>query len=291
MNANIVLQPIGKKSVVLRGRSTILGNLGLLTIWGLFMEIKELFSLKEKTALVTGAAQGLGREIALALAQNGASLVLSDIQKPDVTAEAVQKTGARWLSLQADITAEDQVKALVEKSVSQYGKIDILINNAGVSQLSYTATEDLSQKEWDAIIGTNLTGTFLACKHVGKAMITGGGGSIINIATTAGITGVPRAPAYCASKAGVILLTKSLALEWARHQIRVNAVAPHYLETPLTEELRSSGKVYHSLLKQIPMGRFGKPSEIVGAVLMLASQAGSYMTGTVTVADGGYLAQ
>jgi NAD(P)-dependent dehydrogenase (short-subunit alcohol dehydrogenase family) len=257
----------------------------------LLMEASKLFTLKGKTALVTGAAQGLGREIALALAQNGAALVLSDIQNPEETADAVQKTGARWMTVQADITDEDQVRTVAQRAVSEYGRVDILINNAGVSQLSYTATEDLSKKQWDTIIGINLTGTFLCCKHVGKGMITGGGGSIINIATTAGITGVPRAPAYSASKAGVILLTKSLALEWAKYHIRVNAVAPHYLETPLTEGLRESEKVYASLVRKIPMGRFGKPSEMIGAVLYLASQASTYTTGTVIVADGGYLAQ
>ena len=255
------------------------------------MEVGESFSLKGKTALVTGSAQGLGKEIALALAKNGASLVLSDIQHPEATAQAVEETGAPWIAVQADITDEDQVRAMAERSASECGKVDILINNAGVSQLSYTATEDLSRTEWETIIGVNLTGTFLACKHVGKKMIAGGGGSIINIATTAGITGVPRAPAYSASKAGVILLTKSLALEWARYHIRVNAVAPHYMETPLTEGLRASEKVYAGLVKQIPMGRFGKPSEIAGAVLFLASQASTYTTGTVIVADGGYLAQ
>jgi len=254
------------------------------------MEIGESFNLKGKTALVTGAAQGLGREIALALARSGASLVLSDIQSPEDTAAAVEETGVPWIAVPADITDEDQVKALAERSGSEWGKVDILINNAGVSQLSYTATEDLSKAEWETIIGINLTGTFLVCKHVGKKMIAGGG-SIVNIATTAGITGVPRAPAYCASKAGVILLTKSLALEWARYHIRVNAVAPHYLETPLTEGLRASEKVYAGLVKQIPMGRFGKPSEITGAVLFLASQASTYTTGTVIVADGGFLAQ
>jgi NAD(P)-dependent dehydrogenase (short-subunit alcohol dehydrogenase family) len=122
-------------------------------------------------------------------------------------------------------------------------------------------------------------------------MINNRGGSIVNIATTAGITGVPRAPAYCASKAGVILLTKSLALEWARYNIRVNAIAPHYLETPLTEGLRSSEKVYNGLCKQIPMKRFGKTSELIGTVLLLSSNASSYITGAVIPIDGGYLSQ
>ena len=254
------------------------------------MEAEDLFALQGKTALVTGSAQGLGKAIALALAKSGASLVLSDIQYPEETAEAIEQTGTSWLALEADITDEDQVKALAVRSAAEYGKVDILVNNAGVSQLSYTATQDLSKLEWDTILGINLTGTFLCCKHVGRGMIAGGG-SIINIATTAGITGVARAPAYAASKAGVILLTKSLALEWARYHIRVNAVAPHYLETSLTEGLRASDKIYAGLVKQIPMRRFGKPSEITGAVLFLASQASSYTTGTVILADGGYLAQ
>ena len=122
-------------------------------------------------------------------------------------------------------------------------------------------------------------------------MIGSGGGSIINISTTAGITGVPRAPAYCASKAGIILLTKSLALEWVKYNIRVNAIAPHYLETELTNGLRASEKVYDGLLQQIPMRRFGKPAEIIGTILLLSSSASSYITGTVIVMDGGYLAQ
>jgi len=255
------------------------------------MDVEELFNLKGKIALVTGAARGLGREIALALAESGASLVLSDIRNPMDTAAAVEAAGAPWIAVQADISDEVQVKAMAEKAVSKFGRVDILINNAGASQLSYTTTQDLSKAEWDAIIGINLTGTFLCCKHIGKGMIATGGGSIINIASTAGITGVPRAPAYAASKAGVVLLTKSLSIEWAKHDIRVNAVAPHYLETSLTEGLRKSEKVYAALVKQIPMGRFAKPSEMVGAVLFLASQAANYMTGTVIVADGGYLAR
>lgn len=255
------------------------------------MDVEELFNLKGKIALVTGAARGLGREIALALAESGASLVLSDIRNPMDTPAAVEAAGAPWIAVQADISDEVQVKAMAEKAVSKFGRVDILINNAGASQLSYTTTQDLSKAEWDAIIGINLTGTFLCCKHIGKGMIATGGGSIINIASTAGITGVPRAPAYAASKAGVVLLTKSLAIEWAKHDIRVNAIAPHYLETSLTEGLRKSEKVYAALVKQIPMGRFAKPSEMVGAVLFLASQAANYMTGTVIVADGGYLAR
>ncbi len=255
------------------------------------MNSSDLFRLEGKTALITGSAQGLGREIALGLAQSGCSLVLADIVDPEVTASQIGEIGSRSISVKADISDEAEVENLVGRAISEYKKVDILVNNAGISQLSFTATEDLPVEEWDKIMAVNLRGTFLCCKHVGKRMIQSGGGSIINISSTAGATGVVRAPAYCASKAGAILLTKSLALEWARHHIRVNAIAPHYLETELTKGLRASDKVYQGLVKQIPMRRFAKPSEVVGAVLLLSSAASSYMTGTVVRIDGGFLAQ
>jgi NAD(P)-dependent dehydrogenase (short-subunit alcohol dehydrogenase family) len=255
------------------------------------MDSSELFKLDGKIALVTGSAQGLGQEIALSLAQNGCSLVLADLVYPEETARRIGDIGSRSISVKADISNEAEVKNMVERAISEYKKVDILVNNAGISQLSYTPTEDLPIGEWDKIIAVNLRGTFLCCKHVGKQMIGSGEGTIINISTTAGVTGVPRAPAYCASKAGIILLTKSLALEWVRYHIRVNAIAPHYLETELTKGLRASGKVYEGLVKQIPIRRFAKPAEIVGTVLLLSSPASSYITGTVIVVDGGFLAQ
>jgi len=255
------------------------------------MNSSDLFRLDGKMALVTGSAQGLGREIALGLAQSGCSLILADIVDPEETASHVAETGSHSISVKANVSDETAVRNMVEKAISEYKKVDILVNNAGISQLSFTATEDLPLEEWDKILAVNLRGTFLCCKHVGKQMIGSGGGSIVNIASTAGITGVVRAPAYCASKAGAILLTKSLALEWARYRIRVNAIAPHYLETDLTKGLRASEKVYDGLVKQIPMRRFAKPAEVVGTVLHLASPASSYITGTVIVVDGGYLAQ
>jgi len=253
--------------------------------------MKELFSCEGKTALVTGSAQGLGKDIALGLAHFGAFLVLTDITYPKQTVERIEAMGARCMAVETDISDENQVKALAASAHSACGKVDILVNNAGISQLSYTPTEDLPIKEWDRIVATNLKGTFLCCQKIGKLMIASGGGTIVNIATTAGVSGVPRAPAYCASKAGVILLTKSLALEWARYHIRVNAIAPHYLETELTRGLRESTKVYNSLIRQIPLQRFGKTSEVVGAVVFLCAEASSYVTGAVIPVDGGYLAQ
>ncbi len=255
------------------------------------MEISELFRLDGRVALVTGSAQGLGKDIALTLAQAGASLILADLAVAAETAKQVEAVGAKCISIQADISDEKAVEKLARRSIKEYGKVDVLVNNAGISQLGFIPTEESSIEEWDRVIGVNLRGTFLCCKRIGKEMIKSGGGSIVNVSTTAGINGVPRAPAYCASKAGVNLLTKSLALEWARYHVRVNVVAPHYLETALSEGLRASEKAYTGLVKQIPLRRFGKTSEIVGAVLFLASGASSYMTGSVVVVDGGYLAQ
>jgi NAD(P)-dependent dehydrogenase (short-subunit alcohol dehydrogenase family) len=255
------------------------------------MVIEEYFDLKGKTVLVTGAARGLGKEIALSLARCEASVIISDIEYPQTTEQAIVDMGAGCMATKTDIADEDQLRDLAGRVAAQYGKPDILINNAGISQLSYTPTEDLPVEEWDNVLRVNLRGTFLCCKYLGKLMIDNGGGAIVNIASTAGISGVARAPAYCASKAGVILLTKSLALEWAGYNVRVNAIAPHYLKTDLTGGLRNSDEVYRKLIKQIPMKRFGETSEMVGAIIYLSSKASSYTTGAIITVDGGYLAQ
>ena len=255
------------------------------------MNPSDIFRLDGKIALVTGSARGLGKEIALGLSQYGASLVLADVAYPEKTAEQVAATGAQCIAVKTDISNEAEVKNLSEEATSEFGKVDILINNAGVTQLTYTPTEELPVEEWDQVMGINLRGTFLCCKYLGGSMIKTGGGNIVNIASTAGLVGVQRAPAYCASKAGVILLIKSLALEWAQHNIRVNAIAPHYLETELTKGLRDSHKVHETLLRRIPLKRFGKTRELIGAVLFLSSDTSSYVTGAVMPVDGGYLAQ
>jgi len=255
------------------------------------MILEEYFDLKGKTVLVTGAARGLGKDIALSLARCEASMIISDIAYPRATEQAILAMGARCMATETDVADEDQVRHLAERVAAEYGRPDILINNAGISQLGYTPTEDLPVEQWDNVLRVNLRGTFLCCKYLGKLMIDYGGGAIVNIASTAGITGVPRAPAYCASKAGVILLTKSLALEWARYNVRVNAIAPHYLTTELTGGLRDSDEVYNKLVEQIPMKKFGETSEMIGAVIYLSSKASAYTTGTIIPVDGGYLSQ
>jgi NAD(P)-dependent dehydrogenase (short-subunit alcohol dehydrogenase family) len=253
------------------------------------MNSAELFSLEGKVALVTGCSRGLGQAISLGLAESGCTLILAGVSPPEDTVRRIESIGARCTTVHLDVSDETSVARMVENVFSTYDKVDILVNNAGITQLGHTATEDLSVEEWDKIMTVNLRGTFLCSKYIGKKMIKREGGSIVNIASTGGIKGVPRAPAYCASKAGVILLTKSLALEWARYNIRVNAVAPHYMETDMTKGLMASERVHTALVNQIPMKRFAKPDEIVGAVLFLSSPAATYLTGTVVAVDGGCL--
>ncbi|MEW6141395.1 MAG: 3-oxoacyl-ACP reductase family protein [Thermodesulfobacteriota bacterium] len=255
------------------------------------MVLSEWFQLKDKKAIVTGSSKGLGREIAICLAEQGASLVLADLVHPEETATCIENLGSHCVPIQMDVSDEAAVKEMVTAAVSRLGKIDILVNNAGIIQTGFTPTEDTPVEEWDRVIQVNLRGTFLCSKYVGKEMIGSGGGNIINIASTAGFNGIARAPAYCASKAGVVILTKSLAVEWARYNIRVNAIAPHYLETEMTQGLRNHDKVYDRIIGQIPLRRFATPSEILGTVLLLASPASSYTTGAVFVVDGGFLAQ
>lgn len=249
------------------------------------------FQLNDKTAIVTGSSKGLGREIAVCLAEQGVSPTLADVVYPEETATRIEGIGSRCISIQVDVSDEIAVRDMVKRAVSEFGKIDILVNNAGITQSGVTRTEDTPIEEWDRVIRVNLRGTFLCSRYVGKEMIAAGGGNIINIASTAGFNGVARAPAYAASKAGVVVLTKSLALEWAKYNVRVNAIAPHYLETEMTQGLMAHDEVYERIVSQIPLKRFANPQEILGTVLLLASPASSYMTGSIIAVDGGFLAQ
>jgi len=252
---------------------------------------KVSFGLEGKVAVVTGSAAGLGREIAVAFARHGASLVLADLVPSDETANQIAKTGGRCITVTCDVSNEDAVENMRSKAIAEYKQVDVLINNAGIVQKSFTASEDTPMDDWDRVIRVNLRGTFLCCRQIGKEMVQRRQGSIVNIASTAGFVGIPRATAYCASKAGVVLLTKSLAVEWARYSIRVNAIAPHYLETELTAGVRTAEDVYKGIVKQIPLKRFALPKEVVGTVLLLASDASTYTTGSVIPVDGGFLAQ
>lgn len=255
------------------------------------MDSSGWFQFKNKKAIVTGSAKGLGREIAVCLAEHGVSLIVADVVCPEETAASIERIGSRGIPIQTDVTDEAGVKEMVKKAASEFGRIDILVNNAGIIQDGFIPTEDTPVEEWDRVVQVNLRGTFLCSKYAGKLMIETGGGNIINIASTAGFHGIARAPAYAASKAGVISLTKSLAVEWAKHNVRVNAVAPHYLKTDAIKGVRTHDTVFEQIVRQIPLRRIAEPKEVLGAIMLLASPAASYITGSVMVVDGGFLAR
>lgn len=255
------------------------------------MAVQDLFDLHGEVAIVTGGAQGLGREMSLALAEAGASVVVADmnLEKAKDVAQEIEKLGVQSLAVQVDVTHKDQVEAMVQKTIDVFGKIDILVASAGVGQ--WVKSEEMSLEDWNRVISINLTGLFLCCQAVGREMIKRRKGSIITISSMSGIVAnVPQPQShYNASKGAVIMLTKSLAMEWAPYNVRVNTIAPGYMQTKLVEDLLVQYPEYAKLWRELtPMKRLGKPEEIKGPCVFLASNASSYMTGSVLVMDGGY---
>lgn len=255
------------------------------------MNVIDRFRLDGQTAVVTGAARGLGEAMAIALSEAGADVVVVDVlaERAAKTAEVVRENGVRSTAVEADITDEPQIEALTEQVLDEYGGVDILVNNAGVGGVSLP--RDVSLEEWNEIIETNLTGTFLCCKHLGDAMIETDGGRIVNISSMSGfIANHPQSHiAYTTSKAGVAMLTRNLASEWAEHGIRLNAIAPGYMRTAMTEEAIENHPEWHEYwLSILPAGRLGRPDELGGIVVFLASEASSYMTGEILMYDGGF---
>ncbi len=253
---------------------------------------KDRFSLADRLSIVTGASRGLGQAIALAFAEAGSDLVLvsrSQEGLEQVTAQ-VRTCGRRVLPVPADVSRSEQVEEVVRLSVATFGRIDYLVNNAGVSPV-YTSAEKIPREVWDEILAVNLTGTFLCCQAVGRQMIRQGGGKIINVSSIGGVVGLPRLAAYAASKGGIIQLTRVLAIDWARYGILVNAVAPAFVETDMTAGLRQNPALAEEIRRQIPLGRFAHPEDVVGAVIFLASDAANYITGHCLAVDGGWLAQ
>lgn len=255
------------------------------------MAVQDLFDLHGEVAIVTGGAQGLGKEMGLALAEVGASVVVADmnLEKARDVAQEIEKLGVQSLAVQVDVTQKDQVEAMVQKTIDVFGKIDILVASAGVGQ--WVKSEEMSLEDWNRVISINLTGLFLCCQAVGREMIKRRKGSIITISSMSGIVAnVPQPQShYNASKGAVIMLTKSLAMEWAPYNVRVNTIAPGYMQTKLVEDLLVQYPGYAKLWRELtPMKRLGKPEEIKGPCVFLASNASSYMTGSVLVMDGGY---
>jgi NAD(P)-dependent dehydrogenase (short-subunit alcohol dehydrogenase family) len=245
------------------------------------------FDLSDRVCIVTGAGRGIGRGMAEGLARHGAFVVLTGRTRATLE-EAAAAIGERSMVVTADVSQEAEVLALRDAVLARTGKIDVLVNNAGVNPI-FKGVERTSLAEWQQIIDINLTGVFLCCKHLGGAMTEGG--SVINVSSVAGHGGLPRSVPYCASKGGVELLTKALALDWAKRGVRVNTLAPGWVDTDLTHGLLEHDKHGQRLLDRTPLGRFATPTDMAGGVVFLASGASSFMTGQSLVIDGGWGAE
>ena len=252
------------------------------------MNVKQLFDLSGRVAIITGGSIGLGRQMAEGLADMGANVVLCARKKErcEQTAEELKRLGVNTLALACDVKNPSSIQEVVDATIKQFGRIDILVNNAGTSWGA--PVEAMTLEQWNKVIETNLTGTFLFSQAVGKVMIAQRRGKIINIASVAGLRGSPpsfSAIGYSASKGGLIIFTKDLACKWGMHNIQVNAIAPGWFPTDMSGKVIERNK--DMLLAGIPAGRFGGPDDLKGAAVFLASDASNFVTGNILVVDGG----
>lgn len=250
------------------------------------------FSLEGRVAVVTGASRGIGQAIAGGLAEQGADLVLVSrtLKGLAATVAIVEGWGRRALPVAGDVSKGGEVAVMVQKALAEFGRIDILVNCAAISPI-FKSAERVSEAEWTEIIEVNLTGTFLCCREFGEVMLAQGSGSIVNLSSLGGRVGLAKLVAYCASKGGVELMTKVLALDWASRGVRVNSIAPGYIATDLTAVLQSREDMLAPVIESTPMGRIAAPREVVGAAVYLASEAASFVTGETICVDGGWLAR
>lgn len=252
-----------------------------------------MFDLKDKVAIVTGARRGMGRTHALALAQAGAKVVVSDISEADCQSvvKEIEKEGGEALAVECDVTKKKDIDEMIQVALEKWGKIDILVNNAGIAQ--FKPFLELTEEEWDRTLDINLRGYFLCAQAAAREMAKQKAGAIVNIASVVmGQVGVgsPNIAHYCASKGGIVAMTEALAVELAPLNIRINTVSPGMIETPMIEPIKQGKETTEGMMARIPMKRAGKPEEISSVVVFLASDAASYMTGATVVADGGWLA-
>ena len=250
----------------------------------------DLFDLHDKVAIVTGGNGGLGRGMATGLARAGADIVIAARNQAKTAATAVefrQTYGVRVLELRVDVCQEADVQAMVEQTLHAFGRVDILVNNAGTNVRK--TPQDLTAADWQTVIDTNLRSTFLCSQAVYAPMIRGGGGKIINNGSMFSLFGGSHVLAYAASKGGVVQLTKSLAVAWAKDNIQVNAILPGWLHTDLTNNaMRELPGLYERVLARTPQGRWGQPDDLAGAAVFLASRASDFVTGVALPVDGGY---
>jgi NAD(P)-dependent dehydrogenase (short-subunit alcohol dehydrogenase family) len=250
------------------------------------------FDLTGQTALVTGAARGLGRAISLALANAGADVALGfrDLRRPGDVAKEIEGVGATALPLQMDTAKLEEIQQAIDKVVGRFGRIDLLVNNAGVAPDNLA--ENVTEEDFDRTLAVNLKGTFFACQYAARHMIRQKSGSIVNMSSQAGFAALPSESVYCMTKAGIAHLTKCLAVEWGTYGIRVNAVAPTFIRTPGTEAALSDPRFEAEVVERIAgLHRIGQPVEVAGAVVFLASPAASLITGHTILIDGGWTAR
>lgn len=250
--------------------------------------------MKNKIAVVTGAATGIGRATAIVFARDGAKVAIVDINEKELkeTAEQIKQQGGEVLSLVADISKEDDIQKMIQKTVDTFGKLDIACNNAGIGGDS-AATGDYSTEGWDKVLNINLRGQFLCMKYEIEAMLKNHSGSIVNISSILGHVGFAQAPAYVAAKHGLLGLTKTAALEYAEQGIRVNAVCPGFIETPLLEKagITTDEENKQYIISLHPAGRLGKAEEVAEAIVWIASEKASFVMGHPLLVDGGYIAR
>ncbi|WP_417561342.1 SDR family NAD(P)-dependent oxidoreductase [Marinomonas sp.] len=255
------------------------------------MNYPDIFELSKKVVVITGAASGIGLESAKAFAACGASLVLIDFNQSSL--ESLKETLLNQYSITistyaVDVTNEAAIVDCAQNAMSTFGQIDVLVNSAGIALLHSAA--DISSEDWNKVLDVNINGTFWACRAFAAQMMKQGGGSIINLGSMSGnVINQPQfASSYMVSKAAVHQLTKALAVEWAQQGIRVNALAPGYVATDMTLEMRAQPELFYKWLEMTPLGRLGSPSEIAAMILFLGSDASTYLTGSVVAIDGGY---
>ena len=245
--------------------------------------------LKGKVAVITGASKGIGKGIARQYAKEGAAVVLASRSKDLLSSIAgqINQEGGKALALEVDVTRYESMEAMVEETVNHFGRLDIMVNNAGISMAR--PSEELPPADWQRAMDTDLSGVFYGCQCAARKMIPQGGGCIINITSVYGLVAAPGRAAYCASKAACNMLTKGLAVEWAKKNIRVNAIAPGYIRTELVQGVIDSGMLpLGAIEKRTPLGRIGEVPELLGLAVYLASDDSGFMTGSVINIDGGW---
>ena len=248
-----------------------------------------LFDLTGKVALITGGNVGLGQGIALALAEAGADIAVAGISPATDTADQARALGRRCIEIEANLASLEPIPRMIERTLDAYGRFDILVNNAGLIRRADAV--DFSEQDWDDVMNVNIKSAFFLCQAAGSHFLANGGGKIINVASMLSFQGGIRVPSYTASKSGIAGITRLLANEWGAKGVNVNAIAPGYMATDNTAQLRADAERSKAILDRIPAGRWGVPADLAGAAVFLASRASDYVNGAIIPVDGGWLAR